>query len=297
MTEDNNKSITFYGESDNCVRAEEEFIFSELTHFLSSFQRDNTPELKSIFKDFAIEVDVKQTEQLDDKSNKKTKYQIKKSISKGLAFELLITHWFREADKPKEARANCMLNKENKPSSYADKGRVDVVIIYGDNLKVNIEVSSKVSVSDADFLQQLKGSLRHKGDADKCLLVTNRALSYGNTLRLYTEFMREQNKGIPKEEEHKIIVISMEELLQIAPRMMNNGFETTEDMPDAAKMEKVFEAVSSKIDDAMKESKITKDLLVNVWSDTLYTPPSEPDQDSQSKKDSSKKNFPSQSMQ
>ncbi len=68
---------------------------------------------------------------LDSDIDKNFESSIAKSlepINKGLAFELLTTHWLRETDSPKRTQANCLLNKDNKPCDFAPSGNADAFI-------------------------------------------------------------------------------------------------------------------------------------------------------------------------
>ena len=273
MKEDTSTSITYYGANKKPIS--EEFSLPLLTRYIHAFYGEEKGGLKKIFKEIDIHPNVSPGE-LDKNKIRQNKY----NINKALAFELIITHWLRQSDNPKEARANCELNEGDNPSNYAPVGHADAWLNYG-NFTLSVEVSAKESVGSEDFKEQVKGLLRHRGDAKFSLLITNRPLSYKNTLKLYDNFLKTAKQKSPNQKTGSIMILSIEELLKISIFMLDKTMGDPFKVPDAAKMEKVFEAVSSKINDTMQEGKITKDLLVNAWKDALY--PKKPKQDSSPK--------------
>ena len=262
MKEDTSTSITYYGANKKPIS--EEFSLPLLTRYIQAFYGEEKGGLKMIFGDFDIHPSVSQ-EELDKKKIRQNKY----NINKALAFELIITHWLRQSDNPKEARANCELNEGDNPSNYAPVGHADAWLNYG-NFTLSVEVSAKKSVGSEDFKEQVKGLLRHRGDAKFSLLITNRPLSYKNTLDLYNNALKKAEEENPEQKRSNIIILSTEELLEISKLILGKTRGVPSETPDAAEMEKVFEAVSSKIDNAVQDGEIAEDLLVNAWKNALY---------------------------
>ena len=219
------------------------------------------------------------------------------SINKGLAFELIMTHWFRESDNPQESRANVSLNEFNQPKGFASQGLTDAVIKY-DKFKLSLEVSAKDNVND--FKWKLESALRHiqedkstKGkynpDTDFCILIANKDLYSDGAFKTYMNVINNANKNSTKK--YNVIPMSLDEIQKVGETIDRRSGHNRSGRPKAEDMQNVFKALNETLQEAVQKGSIEKGLLTKTWLKTLYpdykpdnTPDNTPDNDQNKKK-------------
>lgn len=248
------QSITVYGKKQ--IPAPETHKILALANFIHNIKNNNRRGIKGVAEYLGIEI-------LKNKDGTKKDKTIRFNINKALSLELVMTHWLRETDSPVKAQANCEVNKDNKPCSFAPSGYSDAVIYYHD-FTLSVEVSAKQNITSENFEEQLKAAIKHSKDNDFCLLVLNASLTDKENFDIYKEIIQDK----------PVIVLSLDEFNSICEGIDGKGIKERIQMPPSEDIKRIFTLLAKEI--SLAKSPMEKNQLANLWV-KHFNKPNEPE--------------------